>query len=807
MIPVKLTIKGFLSYRDPVALDFRAIDLACISGHNGAGKSSLLDAITWVIFGQARTTGEAIINLATDTAEVTLEFQHEGNEYRILRSLKRGKNTLLEFQIKAGSAWKVLTEKSVRETQEKIEATIHLDYETFVSSSFFLQGRADSFTQQKPSDRKRILSNILGLEAWESYREATAIRRRTSEEALAGIDGAATEIEQELGNEQRYTQLKAEAETGLKSAELAVQTSRDANTLLRQMAAKANETAARAKELTAKRAALDEKIQKQQAVIDANGQLLGKESAIRTAYQNLAKAREDLAQMQAKVAPATNLIASQKALETEIANLKVQVSENGVIQGTIKSDQTGLDEIKASIAGLVPAVEALEKYRADLEANEIRQAELKSENAALHKSMEEARRLLDELEKQTSTCPVCGQALSEEKRAERDQILRSDGLAKKEQFKANEALIQELVKAAAVLRDVINKTEIKRERLDSARKTQTRLEERITANKSRLNAEAEKTLQDRVQQLALLQTELKNLQYDQQAFQALLAKGKTLEGAEGDLRALDAAIAANTAAQEALDCLMEQYAEVDDELARIEAEAPADLQARLEASETALLNAEESHKAALSQVAAYTQRLEQMTASRARLAELQQERGARTDQVNQFKTLEKAFGKNGVPALLIEQALPEIENKANVILELLSGGSTQLRFVTQSAYKDAKRSDLKETLDIVISDPVGEREYEMFSGGEAFRINFALRVALAEVLATRAGTRVETLVIDEGFGSQDALGRQRLIEAICAVKSRFAKILVVSHIDEIKDAFPNRIELSKENGTTVVSVQ
>ena len=73
-------------------------------------------------------------------------------------------------------------------------------------------------------------------------------------------------------------------------------------------------------------------------------------------------------------------------------------------------------------------------------------------------------------------------------------------------------------------------------------------------------------------------------------------------------------------------------------------------------------------------------------------------------------------------------------------------------FSTQKDYKDKNREDKKETLDILISDAAGKREYEMFSGGEAFRINFAIRMALSRVLAQRAGARLRMLVIDEGFG-------------------------------------------------------
>jgi len=92
----------------------------------------------------------------------------------------------------------------------------------------------------------------------------------------------------------------------------------------------------------------------------------------------------------------------------------------------------------------------------------------------------------------------------------------------------------------------------------------------------------------------------------------------------------------------------------------------------------------------------------------------------------------------------------------------------------------------------------------MFSGGEAFRVNFAVRLALSEVLAQRAGARLQSLVIDEGFGSQDAQGRQRLVEAINLVRPDFAKILVITHIDELKDVFPTRIEVEKtDRGSTV----
>src|ERR1044071_3180393 len=114
MIPLHIRISGFLSYHDTVELDFTSFDLACISGHNGAGKSSLLDAITWSLFGEARGKSSDVINLRQDVkaAEVTLTFDHENNTYRVQRTLPRNKSTVLEFQVKNNGGWKTLTEKN-----------------------------------------------------------------------------------------------------------------------------------------------------------------------------------------------------------------------------------------------------------------------------------------------------------------------------------------------------------------------------------------------------------------------------------------------------------------------------------------------------------------------------------------------------------------------------------------------------------------------------------------------------------------------------------------------------------------------
>jgi len=218
----RLQISGFLSYKEKVDIDFSGFTLACISGANGAGKSSLLEAITWVLFGEARRRDDAIINLRTDTAEVILDFDYEGVRYQVQRSKTRDRSTILEFRVRSPEeGWQVLTEPTMRGTEELIRRTLHLDYETFINASFFLQGKADQFAQQRPGDRKRILSGILGLEIWESYREEATRRRKIFENDLLLIDNQLTEIEIELQQENerkaRLTQLEKEV-AGIKSS-------------------------------------------------------------------------------------------------------------------------------------------------------------------------------------------------------------------------------------------------------------------------------------------------------------------------------------------------------------------------------------------------------------------------------------------------------------------------------------------------------------------------------------------------------------------------------------------------------------
>lgn len=172
-------------------------------------------------------------------------------------------------------------------------------------------------------------------------------------------------------------------------------------------------------------------------------------------------------------------------------------------------------------------------------------------------------------------------------------------------------------------------------------------------------------------------------------------------------------------------------------------------------------------------------------------------------EMSEHNQLAEAFGKKGIQAIIIENAIPEIEAEANRILSRLTDNQMHLALLTQQR---TKQGNAIETLEIIIADDLGTRAYELYSGGEAFKVNFALRVAMSRLLARRAGAKLETLIIDEGFGSQDEYSRGKLIQAISSIKSDFARIIVVTHIAEVKDMFPVQISVNKEEGVSKVKI-
>ena len=204
MIPLRLELHNFLAYKDPDPLNLEGVHIACISGENGAGKSSLLDAITWALWGKARSSSpDDLIHQGEREMRVSFTFELAGQRYRVIRQRRaEGKvgTSLLELQALEASSgdWRSLSEHTLRQTQDRLTSLLHLDYDTFVNSAYLAQGRADEFTAKPPVQRIQILATILGLDRWQVFEERAKDRLRSTKEATARIDARLEEIRREV---------------------------------------------------------------------------------------------------------------------------------------------------------------------------------------------------------------------------------------------------------------------------------------------------------------------------------------------------------------------------------------------------------------------------------------------------------------------------------------------------------------------------------------------------------------------------------------------------------------------------------
>lgn len=855
MIPIRLKLTNFLSYRETVEVDFSRIHLACISGRNGAGKSTLLDAMTWALFGEARSSNDALIYTGANTAEVELDFEYEGLVYRIQRKKQREKpgtlDLFLQHQPEIGPAqWKPLSEKSITLTQAQIVKILRMNYDTFINASFFLQGRADQFAQKNPTERKKVLSSILGLDIWDIYNKKAAEKRKNLEFERDRVDRQISEIDQEISEEPARKAQLAELETALGQFSLQKKLQEESLNNLRLLDTMLKE---QKKHLEIQRSQL---VNKQKAFEQSDSlmsarkaeyatmqQLLAREAEINTSYQNWKDLRSALETLdglameyhklrEAKSAPQMTLEKTKNTLEQE---QKYLLEKKSAMESLRKDLTLRKKELQNDIAEITEITLQI-AHKTNIEAErgvllETREG-LSVENKQLRAEMD----LLDSRRKnlqsvQEPSCPFCGQDLTPDHRESLVDEIIASGKKLGDNFRANQSKLKDLEeKLLANEKDLQATVELETRKHVLERKTDVSQawiddhEPEINAWEITGNArlveisgllETENFDLEERKSLKKLDKEITAINYQAETHTQLQKQEQALRIIEQDYMHLENTRAVIVPLERQIHDLEEQHALIQSELGALEKSVldsendyldKVNNQPDLQEAENEYNRSIENENSLREETFAARQKVLVLDSLRVKRLDLEKERESVSILIGQHKQLERAFGKDGVPALLIEQALPDIENEANDLLERLSSGTMFVRFITQREYKDKSREDKKETLDIQISDTTGVRDYEMFSGGEAFRVNFAIRLALSRVLAQRAGARLQTLVIDEGFGSQDSIGRQRLTEAINLVQGDFSKILVITHLEELKDSFPSRIEVEKTTRGSIVTV-
>ena len=881
MIPLKLTIQNFLSYGPtPQVIDFTRYRLICLSGKNGHGKSALLDAITWALWGQARKVNaqskpdQGLLRLGQTDMMVCLDFIFNSQGYRVRRmySTKYGKPSAhVDFGTYNAQtdSYASLTEKTIRKTQEKIEQMIGLDYEAFINSSFLRQGQANEFSKKLPKERKDVLANILGLNRYEKAKKLAAEKIRTlsqEKEKLAKIsEHLALETEQLAPVKEKLYEATLRISTLAKQEQEVIEEKKTlelARTALfkkqsdfklihfeYEQAVKQRE----AQERTFRTQVTDwKKTHEQQLLlpdrkrIEAEKAALAKDLAdCHASYQELLDHKEKLLSMRAEEQECTSRLRLQN--EQQLQEKKFAIER-------LNTELTNLSkahiEIEATIAAATTEQEACQKTIETLQ----KMADptlLINDTTALEKQFErqktfylkwvqEGKRATQEQQNldhkqllahdaDNPSCPLCEQNLS---------LARKRFLAKK--FEQQELfLAHRVTRLKKILQQLKEQIEKQKQAIALSKQTDELLKThtgfttilaehaKTVATLSEQYAATEKKLKDAHKTLAEGQSYALKALTENEQYQGIKKEQLVHEEFLKKHATIPTQLKTLTEKQTLLEHQLQQWNTYDEQRALQEdrkktTHALAQRIRTMQAEEKQLAQRLEifatlpdEEKTAALQELTHQQKAHAITQEKGTLllekGKLEAETAKLDQQVTQHKQfdeqtkkiqheltdyefLAKAFGKDGIQALLIEDALPEIEQEANDLLSRLTDNQAHI-FI--ESLRDLKKGGVKETLDINISDNSGIRPYEMFSGGEAFRIDFSLRIAISKLLARRAGTSLQTLIIDEGFGSQDEEGLGRIMDAIYKIQGDFEKIIIVSHLSAMKDQFPVHFSIEK----------
>jgi exonuclease SbcC len=842
MIPLSLNLRNFMSYTEVhEPLCFEGIHVAVLTGDNGHGKSALLDAITWAVWGRARSRSvDELIHSGASDMEVEFEFALDDHQYRVIRKRqRRGRSGYSDLQfaiLGEDGSYRPLTERSVSETERLIERTLHMSYETFTNSSFIQQGRADSFTINSPAERKRILAEILELGYYDELEGRAKERFKTCEAQLLDERRLSQDWEAEIARRPTYQaeldRLRAELttlETNVTQLEQQLTLARERVGQLDGLHQQLEETRARLERFTLERTRASAGLGERQALRQQVQAVLGRSEEIEKAASELDAVRRDLESMthkqhqflpleRAREAALRTLAAEQARLEGEVAQRENRLAELRQASAQLPALQVQLRRAQAESSSLAQVEAQHTQLQGVVGRAREDAAEKRTINAQLKKEMFELRGRLDELDT-LSTCPTCKRPMDRRhKQRLRDELV-SQGTHLRDEFRANEGTCRGLdttiardegllAQAARGLQDReavhrrVAQTETLVAQADDALRQSAALERELTERR-RLLTDAGFAVEAR-QDLTRLDRQIRALEYDEGVHAELRSRATELASADHDRQLLQQA----RLSAEHLDT---QIAELRASVQRLESECRTDKERleQLKAQVLALVG-ERERLAELTQAAGEARRGRDETRDQSLYAQTrldncaflerkQRDSLARQDSLRReqsvFGDLAYAFGRRGVQAMIIETAIPEIEEEANRILARMTSGRMHVKFETQRDVRSGVGTI--ETLDIKIADELGTRSYEMFSGGEGFRVNFAIRIALSRLLAHRAGTRLQLLVVDEGFGSQDQEGRDRVVEAIQAIEAEFEKILVITHLEDLRDRFPVRIEVTK----------
>ncbi|HXH22095.1 MAG TPA: SMC family ATPase, partial [Dehalococcoidia bacterium] len=202
MRPLNLRLAGFTCYSDPVEIPFRGMDIFAITGPTGAGKSTIVDAICYALYGRVPRHGEttSLISHNRDSMSVDLEFEAGGKQYRVHRGINQTRRTArdgrelvtrapspVQLEECVDGQWQPVAGR-VKDIDKEIERIVGLDYRSFTVCVLLPQGRFQEFLAGEKKDRRQVLTDLLDIGIYEEVMRLANQQSRDLEAQISAND-------------------------------------------------------------------------------------------------------------------------------------------------------------------------------------------------------------------------------------------------------------------------------------------------------------------------------------------------------------------------------------------------------------------------------------------------------------------------------------------------------------------------------------------------------------------------------------------------------------------------------------------
>ncbi len=837
MRPRELTVEGFRSYRSATTFDWRDRRLVGIVGPIGAGKSSILDAISFALYGKTpnveRDT-KSLIHQLCDACHVELRFEVDGQTWRAVRALRRKGQAGHQLELLAGDdpqadvLERVMGERAVN---DRVERLLGMDYRAFCRSVLLAQNRFSEFLRATPGDRDRVLKGVFGYDRLDGAQRAAKLRvERTAMELDAfgaertRIDEARTQLEAARGRAEATAELLARIEAAAAEVERL--------TKEREAAAGEGESAQRRiEELRDVAAGLPAEEDLEAAVTTAEtagGGVAEAQTALQEATQELAAAEAALADVTSRLGDRRRF----RSFEALVHTHETQVQELARLTAAAEAAAAAAAEAERRSAERTAAVEAAaadaERAGAEVEAAD---GALEAARELLHRAQhaEMARTLRGDL-RAGEPCPVCDQPVRAVPKAPRAPKVVAAERAVAAASKQLDAATSRRERAAAARTAAETAAAVAAEAIAPASVASVAADAEMGAARAALDA----TRSQLVEWLG----EEGEIQSLFQAREAELTAAEDASVAAKDAvracrDALDGAKELAAGAARALAALANRLAGSWGRLGRDDAVAPdpqdvrsafAELrEAVVAAHDEATARSEEARtRSAETEIALADlfagAGLEAGADFATALAEAGVRHGTAAARVTELETTIARAGDLEAEILAAEARRDVADRLARDLqpsrflaflleeerAELAELGSEHLDQLTGGAY----RFSADDRFDIVDLNAAGQvRRSDSLSGGETFLASLALALALAEMVV-RGGGRLDAFFLDEGFGSLDPEHLDRAMDGIgrLVAGNEHRLVVLVSHVAEMRDAIEDLVVLDKDDltGDTVV---